>query len=343
MDKNKYLYIYADIFFTRGYNRTMMLNLKDNTWHFITNDFYDTILLFKYNTIDYVLNKNPYDVNVQSLIDYFLNNQLASIVDDLSLFPPIQQKWYSPHIIENAIIDIDIESKHDYRKIAIELEELLCRNIQFRLYTTMALDNLEDILSNFINKDFSSIDVLIKYDSSITPKDYLLLAKKYPSVSFVVHTSPLSSFHESLLKDVYPIVGYVQFIKQEIFSSDCCGIINNCSMVHPNNVHDYMEGVLRNKCLNKKISIDTKGNIKNCPSMKHIYGNIKHSSLIDVCKNKSFRSYWYLNKEKIKICKDCEYRNVCNDCRAFIKNKYEKPLKCNYNPYNLSWDNEKQT
>lgn len=67
--------------------------------------------------------------------------------------------------------------------------------------------------------------------------------------------------------------------------------------------------------------------------MKQCYGNIKSTSLVDVCALRKFRSYWFITKDKIKVCKDCEYRYVCNDCRAFVKHKFDKPKKCNYDPY----------
>jgi len=43
----------------------------------------------------------------------------------------------------------------------------------------------------------------------------------------------------------------------------------------------------------------------------------------------------YNNKDKIDVCKDCEYRYACLDCRCFRMNEdiYSKPKKCKYNPY----------
>lgn len=97
-----------------------------------------------------------------------------------------------------------------------------------------------------------------------------------------------------------------------------------------------MENLLYNSCLNRKISVDEFGMIKNCPSMVDDYGNISDTSLVDVCKMERFKRMWYIKKTDIKICNMCEYRCVCSDCRAFISDKndlYSKPLKCKYNPY----------
>lgn len=46
-----------------------------------------------------------------------------------------------------------------------------------------------------------------------------------------------------------------------------------------------------------------------------------------------------LNKDKIEICKDCEFRYTCFDCRPNTLNGefFEKPWYCTYNPYTGKW------
>ena len=48
-----------------------------------------------------------------------------------------------------------------------------------------------------------------------------------------------------------------------------------------------------------------------------------------------------IKKDQISVCKDCEFRYVCTDCRAYTQNsgdQYSKPLKCNYDPYTATWN-----
>lgn len=108
------------------------------------------------------------------------------------------------------------------------------------------------------------------------------------------------------------------------------------------NVDAFLESTQYNSCLNKKISIDSEGKIKNCPSMPEDFGSIKDKSLVDVSQNPIFKKYWRINKNEIETCKDCEFRHICSDCRAHIKdnkNIYSKPLKCHYDPYTATWEN----
>lgn len=47
-----------------------------------------------------------------------------------------------------------------------------------------------------------------------------------------------------------------------------------------------------------------------------------------------------MDKNKIEVCKDCEYRYACFDCRpnTMSKNVLSKPWYCTYNPYTGIWN-----
>jgi len=96
-----------------------------------------------------------------------------------------------------------------------------------------------------------------------------------------------------------------------------------------------------NSCLNRTVSIDTKGNIKNCPSMTENFGNIRDTTLMEALEKPGFKKYWNITKDQIDVCKDCEYRYICTDCRAYTKDAnshFIKPAKCLYNPYTGEWN-----
>jgi SPASM domain peptide maturase of grasp-with-spasm system len=88
--------------------------------------------------------------------------------------------------------------------------------------------------------------------------------------------------------------------------------------------------------------VDINGEIKNCPSSAISYGNIANTSLIKAIKNNNFQKNWFISKDEIEVCKDCEFRYICIDCRVFVqdsKNQYSKPSKCNYDPYTATFKN----
>jgi SPASM domain peptide maturase of grasp-with-spasm system len=125
------------------------------------------------------------------------------------------------------------------------------------------------------------------------------------------------------------------FITQNsILNQNSCGIIS--SKYFSTNLQHFTEAQKHNTCLNRKISIDVNGEIKNCPSMAKSFGNIKDTTLAEAIEKPGFKDLWEINKDKVHVCKDCEFRYICTDCRAYLENPediYSKPLKCGYNPY----------
>ncbi|WP_414647134.1 grasp-with-spasm system SPASM domain peptide maturase [Chitinophaga sp.] len=125
----------------------------------------------------------------------------------------------------------------------------------------------------------------------------------------------------------------------QIHGPSDCGVVSSKSFSC--NMNMYMESLQYNSCLNRKLSIDTNGDIKNCPSMTKKFGNIRTTLLKDVLNNPTFRDLWQITKDMISVCKDCEFRSVCTDCRAYLQdpgNTYSKPLKCGYDPYQCTWE-----
>jgi SPASM domain peptide maturase of grasp-with-spasm system len=132
---------------------------------------------------------------------------------------------------------------------------------------------------------------------------------------------------------------FVYLTTEKISSSNNCGIISKDYFT--TNIPHFTESQHHNTCLNRKISIDANGEIKNCPSMAKSYGNIKDTKLIDVVNNPEFQKVWHIKKDEITKCKDCEFRHICTDCRAYLENpedQYSAPLKCGYDPYTCEWE-----
>lgn len=86
-----------------------------------------------------------------------------------------------------------------------------------------------------------------------------------------------------------------------IYNSTFCGNIEKSFF--SSTLEHYTESLVYNTCLNKKIAINKSGEIKNCPSMKKSYGNIKTTTLTKVLNNKNFTRYWSINKDQIEVLK----------------------------------------
>jgi SPASM domain peptide maturase of grasp-with-spasm system len=252
--------------------------------------------------------------------------------EDTMLFPLMETSFDVPSHINEAIIDV-CDEIHDFKKICSELYKLLCRHIEIRFFKHVEIETIENIFKEIESSIIEAVDIYIPFSSftKYEEKILTLLNKNIRLRVMYVHSCPNNFMPEPIER--------LLFSNQIINSEEHCGAISK--FFFSINSLTYFESQLNNTCLNKKISIDSKGNIKNCPSMKINYGNIKETTLQEVLDKTDLKSYWNLNKDQIEVCKDCEFRHICTDCRAYIEtpdNIYSKPLKCGYNPESTEWE-----
>jgi SPASM domain peptide maturase of grasp-with-spasm system len=344
-NENKYFNLFADCIPVKGLKRSTICDLGRSEIYFIPNQLYEILQKTYSNTILDILeyyNIDRDDLILEEYFEFLINNELGVWVDDISQFPQIENKWDSPAIISNAIIDVKVK-KHDFNTIFNQLEGLGCEDIQIRFYEITNINYLDEILEHLRLSSIKSVELFIPYDSEISSsKSLILLTRNHPRLSLIcIHGSPKNDVvtHKEFV--TLEGMGRIYFIKEKILSAKSCGQINPMSFSYET-IHDFFENKNFNGCLNKKISIDKNGDIKNCPSFTTNYGNVENVSLKMVVENKKFQTYSSITKDQISICKNCEFRYICTDCRAYIEDPndlYSKPLKCGYNPNTNKWEN----
>jgi len=100
-------------------------------------------------------------------------------------------------------------------------------------------------------------------------------------------------------------------------------------------------------CLLGKITITEFGDVLPCIfSRDNVVGNVLVAlSLKDVLRRPALTRIWRATKDGVMVCRDCEYRYVCFDCRplsegasAGIAGYLDAPYpRCTYNPYTGEW------
>lgn len=331
--------LFSDCIPVKGISRSVICDTQNNNYHFIPNGLYDILKKYNGKTIDFVKREfnNKFDEIIDEYFEFLLSNNLIFFNSNPNLFPSISLEWYSPSLITNMIIDYG-EINHDIKTILPQLETLKCSYIQLRFFRKISLSFIEEIVK-LIDKEKSriiSIDFILPYQSSFSKKELDKLLKRHPRIhSIILFNSPEEKNHEPL----WVKMGYLIYVKKNILNEKHCGIIR--SDYFYSNIKLFSESQSHNSCLNRKISIDVEGNIRNCPSMLLSFGNIKDTKLSEALNHKDFKKYWNITKDEISICKDCEFRYICTDCRAYIESPeddYSKPLKCGYCPYTNKWE-----
>jgi SPASM domain peptide maturase of grasp-with-spasm system len=240
------------------------------------------------------------------------------------------------HASEKSTDIIDLkEWNRDWLDISKQLEAIKCYHVQIRCYMPVAMERLELIASCFRSGLMQAFEILLPWNN-YNPEALTDLAEQNPKLRILQCFNAPEAMEIRQQKNGF---GSISTIRENITSAAHCGVI------HPSlfsvNTETYTESLAHNSCLNRKISIDTEGNIKNCPSMNESFGNIEDTTLLEAIHNPAFKKYWNITKDEITKCKDCEFRHICTDCRAFVGtpgDRYAAPLKCGYDPYTCVWE-----
>ncbi|HXC05088.1 MAG TPA: grasp-with-spasm system SPASM domain peptide maturase, partial [Bacteroidia bacterium] len=341
-DNDPVLCLVANCIPVKGARRSLIADLDRNEYRLIPNSLCD--LLQQCNKREFSYIKAIFPASEQEvLLEYldFLQTHdyifWVSGQEEALLFPDMPTIWDYPSVISNAIIDIGRYSKHPYPSIFNQLGELGCKDLQIRSFCPLSPNALEEILVPLQTSAFKSIDLVIPFAAEEGREAYLNLARQIKRIRCVfIYGAPEE---ETVYASDDQTRGMLFFTTQQVVGVHDCGIVDpRYFTVNP---QLYTESLRFNSCLNRKISIDQHGDIRNCPSMESAYGNVSTLPLARALELPGFKANWTIHKDKIRICKDCEFRYVCVDCRAYLENPldiYSKPLKCGYDPYTAEWE-----
>lgn len=330
--------LFSNIIPVRGANRSTLCDLQNNRYYFIPNGLFDILGKYHGKSIDFIKTdfNNQYDIIIDEYFEFLVDNKLVFFDENPNFFPKMDLKWDTSSKITNMVIDYE-HINHDFESIILQLEDLKCSNLQIRFFKHIDIQKILE-MSEILEKQKSriiSIDFIIPLSKLLSKLELKNLLIKYPRIhSIIVYNSN----EDKTFEPVWKKMGYLMFVTKNILNEKHCGVIS--TEYFYSNVKLFSESQKFNTCLNRKIAVDKEGNIKNCPSMKKSFGNITNISLEAVINHKDFKKYWNISKDQISICKDCEFRHVCTDCRAYIENpddEYSKPLKCGYDPYINVW------
>jgi SPASM domain peptide maturase of grasp-with-spasm system len=336
--KDTYFKLFACCIPVKGIKRSIICDVQRGNFEYIPMGLYEILancekysiknIYLRYSNIDKVI--------IEEYFEWLEEKEFGFITTEPKNFPKMNLDFKTPEVINNAIIDIDESSKHPYQEIFNQLDKLGCKFIELRSFVALSHEGIYNILKYTQKLRFRNIDFVTKYNKTEEISDDLLtnLIIEFPNLKRII-------FH-TCENDILRELKYGRLLihtKQQIISENCCGnILNNNFTI---NIQTFSESQGANTCLNKKVSIDKIGNIKNCPSMIESFGNIANTNISKILETTNFKEIWSISKSKINICKVCEFRHICTDCRAFLPMDkiYAKPFKCNYNPYTATWEN----
>ncbi|MDO5655560.1 MAG: grasp-with-spasm system SPASM domain peptide maturase, partial [Flavobacteriaceae bacterium] len=337
-----FLQLFDSVQITKGYKQAILTESNEGWYRIIPLSFYDLLSNkdLNYNELKQTLAPEEQEI-LEEYIKFILDNRLGFFADNIEDLVPFKSDFKyieKPTHLEYLIIDIGKKNSLT-KKIINEIILLNIQYLQIRITEGIELKDIEKIISDlylFNDSAINEISFVAEYSDQLFNyiKNHSLICEKY--LQFILHSAPVEKSFE---------LGHISFhfVKSVLHIPLSSGVIKSKNFVIDKDF--YLESQVHNNYLYKKIGIDQNGEIRNCPSMPQSYGNIKDTTLQEALNKPGFKKYWNLTKDEIEVCKDCEFRYICTDCRAYTERTHtnqegldiSKPLKCGYNPYTGEW------
>lgn len=336
----KYFKLFADCIPVRGMHRSIICDLTLERYRIIPNELFELLEMLKVKSVNEI--KETYhhqiDEGIDKYVNLLANEQWGHWTDMPHNFPDLSMQWDVPNEIQNCIVDVeDPERSLGYlRSFLGQLDKLRCEAMQIRFFVSVDLDTLHAFMEVVQTSLIQYVEIFFPYALFINDRNFVDFYLTYVKIrSIIIYNSPEAKFE--YLNDHQQ--GGICFVPEVITSEKHCGLVDKS--IFQINTRFFVEAQSFNTCLNRKIALDKNGFIKNCPSMQNHYGHISAARIQDVI-NDEFRDVWRMNKNEVKGCRDCEFRYICSDCRAYIEDPLDrnsKPLKCGYDIASGIWMN----
>lgn len=336
----KYFNLFSIIFITKGACRILISDLQRNTSELYPLEFYEMIEELKTSSIDEVLqmyDKESGDI-VQEYLEILLEKEYGFITENDwdRNFPALSYQYHESNTINDFFIEMaDISLLERLRN---SIDNLEVRHLLIYSSMPFTLDDFIQIDSFFTSSVLAGIEVISPFQEETNDSFIKELQHKTERIySLIFYKCPKKPLR---IKNDFKFS--LSFTKEDLKISSC-GKVD--TKYFNTNLPKVLEAINHNSCLYKKIGIDKDGHIKNCPLMMESFGNIQKVSLEEALAQPKFKRYWNVTKDQIEGCKDCEFRHICTDCRAYTERSHytsenldiSKPLKCGYNPYTNEW------
>lgn len=337
----RYFNLFSNILVTKGASRILISDLQRNVSELYPLELYECIEELKRESLEDILNKYDEESQqfIQEYVDLLLEKEYGFITESSwdKKFPPISYEYDEPSILTEVFIDLSDVAV--LKRIKMSVENLRIKHLVIYSQKKLSVRDFTEIDEVFTTSVLCGIEIYAPFHKEV---DQLFINTLHHNTEriyqIVYYNCEKKAFK---VKDEFRFRVY--FVEEEVKISSC----GKVDLKYFNtNLPKVSEALNYNSCLHKKIGIDRNGNIRNCPLMAYHFGNINDSTLEEALMKPGFKKYWNITKDKIEICKDCEFRYICTDCRAYTERTHQdnngsdlsKPLKCGYDPYTGKWE-----
>jgi SPASM domain peptide maturase of grasp-with-spasm system len=289
---------------------------------------FEILLLAKYSSINELkeLYKGEQNEGIDNYFNYLTEMQFGFYTDDPKNYPNLDLSWDSPFEITNCVVNNSLKQINN-SGLFLEVDALVI------IINELNVHSIKELIELCTHISYQSIQIFVGYNKAI---NHILkeLSGKINIAEIVIFNSP---------QNKQKMMGALKII----FCKEKIDLYAKCN-VHLNyfscNISHFTEAQHFNTYLNKKLYIDPKGNLKNSPNSEFIFANLEEINekfqIKDSMNHPETIKQQTTNKDKIEVCKDCEFRYMCVDNRIPLQrdnNTWYHKTVCNYDPYTATW------
>ncbi|AUS06722.1 grasp-with-spasm system SPASM domain peptide maturase [Pseudotamlana carrageenivorans] len=329
----KYYRFYECCKLVRGANRTAVYDLQRLNLYFIPNSVIEVFKDYENKGIDTLFSDySSQKEHLEKHFDYLLSSEIIFTTDNKDVFPAMSSAIEKPLYLDFLFIEID--SLQEFKKSFLEnfidntgVEHIVIIN------SSNSTENLNKVLKLLNESRVKLITFISLFDDNLI-KEVIALKNKHERLKKLIF---FNSPNNDITNTEDESVEYFKNDLNKLLTRRISGIKSFTL-----NIKAYLESLNHNLYFNRRAYINNNGEVK--PSFVHreYYGNIKDEDIKTIVFKEGFQHLWALTKDKIGVCKDCEFRYMCPDNRIPIKieDRYIHNTDCNYSPYTNTW-NEK--
>lgn len=276
---------------------------------------------------------HQYDEGIDAYLGELAKLGIGFFTSQPEAFPAMDLTWESPLEVYSAILEIESAGNYDVADVLRQLDRLGCAGLQLRFLMPFSTREIADLLGPAKNSRLKFIELYIADNGEAVENLFRLAEGNRRIVSLVVHSSKKAGLVASE-KPGEPL--------QVVFTDQVIGR-GQPDLVRPEDfvasISIITEAMQFNIGLNRKISVDADGFIRNYVSHETNFGHVSRVKIQDVARSAGFQEKWLLHNDRIEKCRDCQYRYLCLSNSDIVEadGKYYKKDTCRFDPYANIW------
>jgi hypothetical protein len=328
--------------FELGYNKVALFDFERGNVYNLPKTSVKAIKMFYQLTGKQIAEKYPKEFHtIEEYYNFFLEKEICFELTnkEKKMFPNIDESWDYPSMISNIhlIIDeivrweklandiFDILINHNVQAITIEYHlfnendfMIFLEKIQKScvIHIELIIVNGSDFQIEHLNNLSSSIfKINVIYIYNWNCNDQIIT----DLVRFQFHSISIQEIRNQKKENFHPFFNL--------------------------NLLSYWESKDYNLYYNRKVIIQNNWIIENIETQTKIASLDLLKQKIDSINelNEAITKNWFISKNKIDVCCECEFKRVCMDDRILINRKdgsYYSLNECDYNPFISKWRHE---